>query len=104
MFADLLDTMMMVGKGVTKGTFAAIDKLFRKLGGNVLGIVKDEYPEAAGSEDERLVKLIKSLIDKRKAARKRKDFQMADEIRDSFLQSDIIVMDEEGDETTWRMK
>jgi cysteinyl-tRNA synthetase len=104
MFADLLDTMMRVGKGVTKGTFAAIDKLFRKLGGNVLGIVKDEYPEAAGSEDERLVKLIKSLIDKRKAARKRKDFQMADEIRDSFLQSDIIVMDEEGDETTWRMK
>ena len=68
-----------------------------------LGIVKDEYPEAAGADDELMDKLVNVLIDQRNKARKEKDFAKADELRDR-LDEMGIVLEDTPDKTTWRMK
>jgi len=84
-------------------TLGAVDEQFGRLGGDVLGIVKDKYPEAAGSDDELMGKLVNVLIDQRKQARKEKDFARADELRNR-LDAMGIVLEDTPDKTTWRMK
>jgi len=95
MFANLLDATMRVGKGVTKGTFAAIDKLFRKLGGDVLGIVKDEYIQSH-PEDEEIMNDFYILNDMRDIARENKDYALADAIRDYLAVSGVMFRDTPG--------
>ncbi|MHC4205340.1 MAG: DALR domain-containing protein, partial [Planctomycetota bacterium] len=81
----------------------AVDDLFSKLGGDVLGIVKDEYPQEAGGDDELTDKLVNILIDQRNQARKEKDFAKADELRNR-LDEMGIVLEDTPEKTTWRMK
>jgi len=80
MFTDLLEVTMKVGEGVTKGTFAAIEKLFRKLGGEVLGIVKDEYLQTAAGDVDYLERF-RLFVEMRDRARQNKDFRLGDDIR-----------------------
>jgi len=87
----------------TAQTLGAVDEQFGRLGGDVLGIVKDEYPEAAGGDDELMDKLVNVLIDQRKQARKEKDFAKADDLRNK-LDEMGIVLEDTPDKTTWRMK
>jgi cysteinyl-tRNA synthetase len=87
----------------TARTLGAVDEQFGKLGGDVLGIVKDEYPQAVGGNDELTDKLINILIDQRNQARKEKDFTKADELR-NMLDSVGIVLEDTPEKTTWRMK
>jgi cysteinyl-tRNA synthetase len=83
----------------SKGTLEEIDATFRELGGNVLGIVLEEYPQAGGSREAELVQL---LIDLRAEARERKDYTVADSIRDRLKETGVILEDKkEG--TTWRL-
>jgi len=84
-------------------TLGAVDEQFGRLGGDVLGIVKDEYPEAAGGDDELTDKLVNILIDQRKQARKDKDFAKADDLRNR-LDEMGIVLEDTPEKTTWRMK
>jgi cysteinyl-tRNA synthetase len=84
-------------------TLNAIDELFSQLGGNVLGVVKDEYQQVGGSDDVIIEKLIEETIELRNDARKRKDFATADAIRDKLLQIGIILEDKAGS-TEWRRK
>jgi len=86
----------------TAETLDAVDDLFTKLGGDCLGIVKDEYPQA-GRADDMIEKLVESLIERRSDARNRKDFAAADAIRDKLNQIGIVLEDK-PDTTTWRFK
>jgi len=86
----------------TAETLDAVDDSFTKLGGDCLGIVKDEYPQA-GRADDMIEKLVESLIERRSDARNRKDFAAADAIRDKLNQIGIVLEDK-PDTTTWRFK
>ena len=86
----------------TAETLDAVDDSFTKLGGDCLGIVKDEYPQA-GQADDMIEKLVESLIARRSDARNRKDFAAADAIRDKLNQIGIVLEDK-PDTTTWRFE
>ena len=90
------------GKASTQ-SLEAIDELFSKLGGDVLGIVKDEYPSAAGVDEQLLDGLANILIEQRNKARGDKDFATADGIRDKLNEMGIVLEDEPG-RTIWRRK
>jgi len=87
----------------TKGTLNLVDVLFDRLGGDCLGIVKEEYPQTSPADDELMDKLVNVLIEQRNEARKNKDFAKADELR-TILDEMGIVLEDKPDMTTWRMK
>ncbi len=91
-------------KEATVETLNAIDVLFGRLGGDVLGLVKDEYPETSSVEAEMLDKLINVFIEQRRNARERKDFVAADALRDKLEEIGISLEDKPGGITTWRGK
>ena len=93
----------------TAETLNAFDVLFDRLGGEVLGVVKEEYPptwwgEVEITKEEILEKLVESFIEERSAARERKDFAKADEIRETLEMIGIVLEDRPGRATTWRRK
>jgi cysteinyl-tRNA synthetase len=97
-----LASKLLEEKEMTKGTLTAVDDILSKLGGDVLGIVKDEYAAVTGNEllvDE----LVGILIQQRTEARKVKNFTAADEIRKQ-LERTGIVLEDKPDETVWRRK
>jgi cysteinyl-tRNA synthetase len=85
----------------TSATLKAVNELFSKLGGDVLGIVRESYGQG---QAEAADKLVNNLIERRKQAREGKDFKTADVIRTIALASDVIVMDNPDGTTTWRWK
>ncbi|NIP23620.1 MAG: cysteine--tRNA ligase [Phycisphaerae bacterium] len=85
------------------GTLNLIDVLFDRLGGDVLGIVRDEYPQAGADDDEVVEKLVDIVIQQRNRARANKDFEKADELR-ARLDEIGIVLEDKQDFTTWRTK
>jgi cysteinyl-tRNA synthetase len=87
---------------ITAETLNAVDDSFTKLGGDCLGIVKNEYPQTSRADDM-IEKLVESLIERRSDARNRKDFAAADAIRDKLNQIGIVLEDK-PDTTTWRFK
>jgi len=87
----------------TQGTLNVVGVLFDRLGGDVLGIVKEEYPQTGPSGDELTDKLINVLIEQRNEARKNRDFARADELR-AKLDEMGILLEDSPDITTWRMK
>lgn len=87
----------------TADTLRAVDDLFGKLGGDVLGIVRSEYPSTSAADDEMMDKLVNVLIERRAEARKNKDFAIADGLRNR-LDEIGIVLEDTPEGTTWRMK
>jgi cysteinyl-tRNA synthetase len=85
------------------GTFRTVDDLFSRLGGDVLGIVRSEYPQTGAADDELMDKLVKVLIEQRAQARKNKDFSAADDLR-AKLDDIGIALEDTPEGTTWRMK
>jgi len=84
----------------TQGTLAAIDALYRELGGDVLGIVSERQEGAAdAAREDGLVRL---LIDLRAEARARKDWATGDAIRDR-LKGLGIVLEDRADGTVWKL-
>jgi len=80
-----------------------IDGLFGRLGGDCLGIVREEYVETGGADDKMVDGLVGILIEQRSQARKRKDFAAADAIRGKLNKLGIVLEDKpEG--TGWRTK
>ena len=90
----------------TQRTLNAVDSMFRKLGGGVLGIVRETYAadKISAAEQNRLAKLVDSFMQERKEARERKDFSVADMIRKNFSKSDIVLTDEADGTSSWRTK
>ncbi len=78
--------------------------MFNTLGGDVLGIVRDEYPQAGGGDDAVLDHLVGMLITRRQEARANKDFAAADAIRDKLIAFGVVLEDKPGGECTWRRK
>jgi len=87
----------------TNGTLNAIDVLLDRLGGEVLGIVKDEYQQIATADEQMLDKLVSVLIEQRNQARKEKNFRAADAIRDK-LDEIGIALEDMSDRTKWKRK
>jgi cysteinyl-tRNA synthetase len=84
----------------TQGTLAAIDALYRKLGGEVLGIVPEREEGAAdAAREDGLVRL---LIDLRNQARANKDWATADTIRNRLKELGIALEDR-ADGTIWKL-
>jgi len=88
---------------VSKHTLDAIDDLFTKLGGDVLGIVKDQYDNTSSVDDEIVDKLVRVLVELRADARGKKDFAAADAIRER-LNEIGIALEDGPDGTGWRIK
>lgn len=81
----------------------AVDVLFNQLGGDCLGIVKDEYEQERSIEDiQRYELAIGGFIELRNKARRENNFALADEIR-GILGSVGIVLEDNRDVTKWRL-
>ena len=89
---------------MTTETLNVIDVLFSRLGGDVLGLVKDEYPQASAADTEMLDKLINVFVEQRTNARQREDFVAADALRGKLEEIGIILEDKPGGITTWRRR
>lgn len=86
----------------TAKTLDAVDDMFTRLGGDVLGIVKNEYPETGGAGDAIIGDLVEILIEQRNQARKNKNFDLADAIRDDLNNINIELEDKPG-ATEWKI-
>ncbi len=91
-------------KNVTGETLVAIDNMFMRLGGDVLGIVKDQYLQQSEWNEEMLNKVILIMIDQRKMAKAKKDWTTADALRKRIEEIGIVLEDKPGGVTGWRMK
>ncbi len=98
-----LTNKLLEEESATTGTLNAVDVLFDRLGGDVLGIVKDEYPQVSGADEEMVDKLVNLLIEQRNKARRSKDFELADGTR-AELDDIGIVLEDKPDGTEWRWK
>ena len=86
-----------------RGSLLAFDMVFRRLGGEVLGIVKEEYEEKTGSAPRLDNKLIGMLVGMREQARKNKNFPLSDQIRDELDEMGVKLEDGPTG-TTWRVE
>ncbi len=100
-FNKEVNTLLNEGPPVSGGTLKAIDDLYREVGDEILGIIPPnvETTASAGLESE----LIQLIADLRAEARARKDWSMADGIRDRLAQIGVILEDR-PDGTVWRLK
>ncbi|MHC4395395.1 MAG: cysteine--tRNA ligase [Planctomycetota bacterium] len=85
-----------------KRTLDLVDDLFRKLGGDCLGIVRETYggTQITVAEYNELVNI---LIEQRNEARRQKDFAKADAVRNK-LDEIGIVLEDKPETTEWRRK
>jgi cysteinyl-tRNA synthetase len=82
------------------GTLAAMDRIFRDLGGRVLGIVPDNLEEREGGPA--VAGLVEYLLELRQEAREAREWNRADAIRSRLTELGILI--EDGpDDTTWRL-
>ncbi|MHC4913612.1 MAG: cysteine--tRNA ligase [Planctomycetota bacterium] len=91
-------------KNTTGETLSAIDALFGRLGGDVLGIVKQQYEELTPDADEMIEKLVRLWITRRNEARRNKDFGLADGTRAELDNIGIVLEDRPDGTTAWRRK
>ena len=80
-----INTAVAAGLGIPKETIICCRALLKELGG-VLGILQKERKDSIGSE-------IAELIEKRRQARREKNWKLADEIRDELKAKGIILED-----------
>ncbi|HSM55156.1 MAG TPA: cysteine--tRNA ligase [Candidatus Sulfomarinibacteraceae bacterium] len=95
-----VNTLLNEGEPQTRQTLQAIDDLYRRLGGDVLGIIPDE--EARGASAEREEGLIRLLVELRARARENRDWEAADRIRDE-LTGLGVTLEDRPDGTIWKV-
>jgi cysteinyl-tRNA synthetase len=85
----------------SRNTLEAIDKLYRELGGDVLGIIPDQLDRDsdAGREDG----LLRLLVELRAEARTRKDWATSDQIREKLSKLNVALEDR-PDGTVWKLE
>ncbi|MDX1664539.1 MAG: cysteine--tRNA ligase [Candidatus Promineifilaceae bacterium] len=81
-------------------TLAAIDALYRELGGDVLGIIPEEA--TGGASAKREVALLRLLVSLRDEARANRDWETADRIRDQLSEAGVTLEDR-ADGTIWKI-
>ncbi len=83
------------------GTLSAMDKMFRDLAGDVLGILPEDLETRVGGE--MVDGLVRTLLDIRNEYRKERAWNKADAIRDRLNELGIAI--EDGpDDTIWSLK
>jgi cysteinyl-tRNA synthetase len=87
----------------TAQTLGAIDDLFSRLGGDVLGIVKEENLAVSHADGLHVEDVVSVVITERNEARKNKNFAKADELR-AKLDAIGIVLEDKPEGTAWRRK
>ena len=94
-----VNTLLDSGEEISRETLVAINDLYRKLGGDVLGVIPDEIAKGvAGLEDP----LIELLIETRQRLREAQEWDWADEIRARMAELGIALEDRrEG--ARWRI-
>jgi cysteinyl-tRNA synthetase len=94
---DLLNS----DKTLSKGTLAAIDDMYRELGGEILGVIPDDLTEGAGGElAEGLMGII---LDIREQYREDKAWEEADALRNRLAELGVAV-DDRPEGTVWRLE
>ncbi len=85
----------LAGGKITRQTLQAIEEKFRRLAGDVLGIVgEDPKSKIQNPKSEDMIgPLVEMAIEQRTAARKAKDFARSDQIRDRLDQIGIALKD-----------
>lgn len=89
------------GTTVGKNVLMAIDNMYRKLGGEVLGIVPDKM--LGGTNADREAALIRMLVDMRSEARASKNYAVSDRIRKQLAELGIVLEDRPDGSTIWRV-
>jgi cysteinyl-tRNA synthetase len=87
----------------TAGTFNMVSVLFDRLGGEVLGIVKAQYPETGTAGEKRFNQLVDAAVRIRDRARKKGDFEISDATR-SDLQDLGIELQDGPQGTQWTIR
>jgi cysteinyl-tRNA synthetase len=101
-FNRTVNTVLNQPEPISVATLEAIDEIYRRLGGEVLGIVPDEISRQTGASSGIEDDLLRILVDLRTAARKNKDFATADAIRDRL--TDLgVVLEDRADGTAWKI-
>jgi cysteinyl-tRNA synthetase len=99
-FAREVNTLLDSKQPLSVGTLAAIDGLFRELGGQVLGIIPDDLTQDVGGE---LVDgLMEILLEVRQRYRETKDWDRADLLREKLGKLGITVEDR-SEGPAWRL-
>jgi cysteinyl-tRNA synthetase len=93
------------GGDLRPADWAAVEATFRRLGGDVLGVVPVAYAEegGGGGHAEAMDAVMKMVIELRAAARKEKNFAIADKIRDDLTAAGVQLEDG-ADGTVWRIQ
>ncbi len=88
-----LTQTLLKDSNTTIGTFNLVDVLFDRLGGEVLGIVKAEYPEMGAGDEKRFNQLVDVAVRLRDKARKKGDFEISDATRSDLHDLGIELKD-----------
>ena len=90
-FSKEVNTLLASGQPVSLGTLAAIEGLYRELGGQVLGIIPDDLAQEIGGElVEGLMDIILGL---RERYREAKNWEQADVLRRQLEELGVVVED-----------
>ena len=87
----------------SRGSLEEIDSLFRRLGGDVLGLIADTYQDDTSGTTAIVDKLVAGMLQMRSQAREDKDFELADRIRDQ-LTGMGIALEDTSEGTSWRIE
>jgi len=78
---------------MARSSFEAIDQTFRRLGGQVLGLIKDEYPELAGAQQGYAGSLEASAVEFRNELKRKEAFSFSDLQREIAAKHGVIFRD-----------
>lgn len=95
-----VNTMLNEDRALSSDSLQAIDDLYRRLAGDVLGLIPDQPQRGASVEREE--GLIRLLIDLRAEARANREWAKADQIRDHLGELGVMLEDR-PDETIWKI-
>ena len=99
-FAREINKIISEDGSLSRASLELLKTTFEQLAGDVLGVLP---AEEESREIIRVAPLIELLIDVRNELRRKKEWQLADKIRDEMLNAGILLEDKkEG--TTWRYK
>jgi cysteinyl-tRNA synthetase len=96
-----VNTLLNERTSPTLATLKAIDDVYRRLGGDVLGVIPAGMDGSADAKRE--VGLIRLLIDLRAQARANKDWATSDKIRDQLGELGVAIEDR-SDGTVWKIE
>ncbi len=100
-FSKEINTLLNAGQDFNKKCWEAVDTLYRRLGGSVLGIIPDVFEQAQKGEADVLDNVMRVFIDTRNELRKAKQWQLSDFIRNKLMEIGI-ALDDRPDGTTWK--